>query len=78
MPTSSYHLPTSHALFLHHVRITKAHYGLVHVAFAHHYPSQERWYQGGFMLASEKPDGLGWRDRGCNQERFERPSDGRG
>ena len=22
----------------------KAHYGLVHVAFAHHYPSQERWY----------------------------------
>lgn len=34
--------------------------------------------QGGFMLASEKPDGLGWRDRGCNQEWFERPSDGRG
>ena len=34
--------------------------------------------QGGFMLASEKSDGLGWRDRGCNQEWFERPSDGRG
>ncbi len=34
--------------------------------------------QGGFMLASEKPDELGWRDRGCNQEWFDRPSDGRG
>ena len=34
--------------------------------------------QGGFMLASENPDGLGWRDRGCNQEWLERPSDGRG
>ncbi len=44
VPVSSYHLPTSHALFLHHVRITNARYGLVHVAFAHHYPSQERWY----------------------------------
>ena len=43
VPVSSYHLPTSHALFLHHVRITNAHYGLVHVALAHHYPSQEHW-----------------------------------
>jgi len=25
-------------------RVTKARYGLVHVALAHHYPSQERWY----------------------------------
>ena len=44
VPTSSYHLHTSQALFLHHVRVTKARYGLVHVALAHHYPSQERWY----------------------------------
>lgn len=43
VPVSSYHLPTSHALFLHHVRITNDRYGLVHIALAHHYPSQERW-----------------------------------
>lgn len=43
-PIGFYPLSTSHALFLHHVQITKARYGLVHLALAHHYPSRERWY----------------------------------
>ncbi len=43
-PVGFYTLSTSHALFLHHVQITKARYGLVHLALAHHYPSRERWY----------------------------------
>jgi len=43
-PVGFYTLSTSHALFLHHVQITNARYGLVHLALAHHYPSRERWY----------------------------------
>jgi hypothetical protein len=42
-PVGFYTLSTSHALFLQHVHITKARYGLVHLALAHHYPSRERW-----------------------------------
>ncbi len=62
IPVSFYSLCTSHALFLHHVHITKARYGWVHVALAHHYPSQERWY-----VVSDQPTTVetfveyGWR-----------------
>ncbi len=49
-PVGFYTLSTSHALFLHHVHITKARYGPVHLALAHHYPSRERWY-----IVSDQP-----------------------
>jgi len=34
--------------------------------------------QGGFKLASEKPDGLDWLDDECNLGEYGNPNDGQG